>query len=281
MEVFSIEQPDLMACITDLDSMTVWELLRRAGSASVEELAVRTGRSVTRTQALLERLVRTRLVESRPARKGRRFITYRVTTPEIRISFERRMPAETDVMLETWERSRIELFERLTQRPAAPRDGSTKRGFGMEWAYLGDEDGGRISGLLREIFGILHAARDRHARDHPDGSAPTPAEGLAPYAILFRLAALSRPALPEASVVFSRPPKGKLTASQEASVARGRLSSREREVAELLAKGLSRPEVAAKLRLSPHTVVSLSQRIYAKLGIRSRAELAKIVALRI
>jgi len=242
---------------------------------------MRSGRSIARTQTLLDRLVLARLVESRPARKGRRTVTYRVTVPEIRISVENRPPAAIDALVEAWERSRIEHFERLTQQPPSPRDGSTKRGFGMEWAYLSDEDGGRISGHLREIFGILHAAKDRHARTHPDGSAPKPGEGLAPYAVLFRLATLSRPALPEAGVVFSRPPKGKLTTSQEASVARGRLSSREREVAELLAKGMSRPQVAMKLKLSPHTVVSMSQRIYRKLGIRSRAELAKVVSLRI
>lgn len=79
----------------------------------------------------------------------------------------------------------------------------------------------------------------------------------------------------------SRPAKGKTTESQQASAARGRLSPREREIAELLAKGLSRPQVAAQLDLSPYTVVSLSQRIYEKLGIRRRAELARIMLMRI
>lgn len=81
--------------------------------------------------------------------------------------------------------------------------------------------------------------------------------------------------------MFSRPAKGKSTESQQASVARGRLSPREREIAEHLAKGLSRPQVAARLNLSPYTVVSLSQRIYEKLGIRTRAELARIMLMRI
>jgi DNA-binding CsgD family transcriptional regulator len=39
--------------------------------------------------------------------------------------------------------------------------------------------------------------------------------------------------------------------------------------------------VASRLNLSPYTVVSLSQRIYEKLGIRTRAELTRIMLMRI
>jgi DNA-binding CsgD family transcriptional regulator len=39
--------------------------------------------------------------------------------------------------------------------------------------------------------------------------------------------------------------------------------------------------LAAALKLSPHTVVSLSKRIYEKLDIRTRAELARIMLMRI
>lgn len=270
-----------MEAIAHIDTMTIWELVRRAGSASVEELSVRASRSAARVQAQLDRLIEVGLVEQRPAGRARRTVTYRVTTPEIRVSLENIPPEEVDDVVGEWERSRIALFENLTQRPAARRSSNTKRGFGMEWAYLGDEDGMRISGLIREIFGILLAAKDRHARERPDGSPPPPESGLHPYAVLLRLAAITRPVLPEANVVFSRPPKGKTTESQQASAVRGRLSPREREVAEHLAKGLSRPQVAARLNLSPYTVVSLSQRIYEKLGIRTRAELARIMLMRI
>ena len=51
------------------------------------------------------------------------------------------------------------------------------------------------------------------------------------------------------------------------------LSAREREVAEAVASGASRDEVAAALVLSRRTIDSHLQRIYAKLGVTSRAEL--------
>jgi DNA-binding CsgD family transcriptional regulator len=52
------------------------------------------------------------------------------------------------------------------------------------------------------------------------------------------------------------------------------LSDREREIAELVAEGRSNKEVAAALFLSGKTVENHLSRIYAKLGVRSRTELA-------
>jgi DNA-binding NarL/FixJ family response regulator len=52
------------------------------------------------------------------------------------------------------------------------------------------------------------------------------------------------------------------------------LSDRERSIAELVAAGRSNKEVAAALFVSPKTVENNLSRIYAKLGVRSRTELA-------
>jgi DNA-binding NarL/FixJ family response regulator len=53
-----------------------------------------------------------------------------------------------------------------------------------------------------------------------------------------------------------------------------RLTSAEERVAALVAAGRTNAEVAAELFLSVHTVEKALTRIYAKLGIRSRTELA-------
>jgi DNA-binding CsgD family transcriptional regulator len=52
------------------------------------------------------------------------------------------------------------------------------------------------------------------------------------------------------------------------------LSARERSIARLVAEGRSNKEVAAALFVSPKTVENNLSRIYAKLGVRSRTELA-------
>ena len=56
-------------------------------------------------------------------------------------------------------------------------------------------------------------------------------------------------------------------------------TEREREVATLLARGLSRAEMAETLVLSPHTVEDHVKSLYAKLGVDSRQELVARVFL--
>jgi DNA-binding CsgD family transcriptional regulator len=52
------------------------------------------------------------------------------------------------------------------------------------------------------------------------------------------------------------------------------VSPRQREIMLLLAKGLSDKEIAARLQLSPHTVRTHLQRLYAQHGLHNRAEAA-------
>jgi Response regulator containing a CheY-like receiver domain and an HTH DNA-binding domain len=55
---------------------------------------------------------------------------------------------------------------------------------------------------------------------------------------------------------------------------RGSLTGAETRVAELAVAGLSNKEIAAKLVVSVHTVERHLKHAYAKLGIRSRSQLA-------
>lgn len=50
------------------------------------------------------------------------------------------------------------------------------------------------------------------------------------------------------------------------------LSPREKEIIWLMAKGLSRKEIAHSCNLSPHTVAEYSQAAYRKLGVKNRVE---------
>ena len=62
-----------------------------------------------------------------------------------------------------------------------------------------------------------------------------------------------------------------LAHSRSARALPGGLSPREAEVLRLVAEGLTNPQVAERLYLSPRTVDAHLQRIYGKLGITSRA----------
>lgn len=59
------------------------------------------------------------------------------------------------------------------------------------------------------------------------------------------------------------------------AAAGGELTDREREIAELVANGSSNKQVAAALFVSEKTVESHLSRVYDKVGVRSRVELAR------
>ena len=56
------------------------------------------------------------------------------------------------------------------------------------------------------------------------------------------------------------------------------LTAQERQIARLASDGLSNPEIGARLFLSPRTVEWHLRNVFTKLGIRSRRELAKVLA---
>jgi|SRR5689334_12248515 len=64
------------------------------------------------------------------------------------------------------------------------------------------------------------------------------------------------------------------------SEAGGGLTERETQVAHLLAAGKSTKQVAAALAISPHTARHHTERVYTKLGLRSRVALALALASR-
>jgi DNA-binding CsgD family transcriptional regulator len=55
------------------------------------------------------------------------------------------------------------------------------------------------------------------------------------------------------------------------------LTAAEQRVAELAASGMTTRDVAAALFISPKTVETNLARVYRKLGIKSRAELGRVV----
>ena len=78
---------------------------------------------------------------------------------------------------------------------------------------------------------------------------------------------------------FAERARGELLATGErvrkrTAETRDELTPQERQIARLARDGLSNPEIGARLFLSPRTVEWHLRKVFAKLGIRSRQELA-------
>jgi DNA-binding NarL/FixJ family response regulator len=66
--------------------------------------------------------------------------------------------------------------------------------------------------------------------------------------------------------------RGLLRRAENGSAVASSLTSRERDVLQLLAEGLEQAEIAEQLVISPRTVATHIERILPKLGVRSRAQ---------
>jgi ATP/maltotriose-dependent transcriptional regulator MalT len=150
----------------------------------------------------------------------------------------------------------------------------------------------RLEDLATEVEGCLVEAWAGHAtalaRSDADGleeasarfellgAVLLAAEAMADAATALRRAGDSRRALAverRATDLAGRC-EGARTPALAPLTVRAMLSAREREVAALAASGLSNREITARLHLSVRTVENQLQRVYEKLGIRSRAELS-------
>ena len=90
---------------------------------------------------------------------------------------------------------------------------------------------------------------------------------------IFRLAAGEAPISPAIAAHLVRRLRGNPGPGEERPAPEpSALTPREREVLELVAKGLSYDEIAGVLRLRYHTIASYIKGIYRKLAVRSRGE---------
>lgn len=128
--------------------------------------------------------------------------------------------------------------------------------FGDEAHVLQSIEAGASGYLLKdsEPENMLHEIRSLHG----GGSPISP---LIARQILMRF----RAAPP---VVAAAPTAAPVQAAHE----RAALSSREKEVLELITKGFTADEIARLMQVSQHTVQTYVRRIYSKLNVNSRAE---------
>jgi DNA-binding CsgD family transcriptional regulator len=156
--------------------------------------------------------------------------------------------------------------------------------------------------LVLRCRGLLLAAqghRDRAIASLEAATvAPEPPQGVNPFELGRTLLALgtvqrqaqhkrdARDSLQQAAEIFDRLDARVWSEKARSEIRRiggrtapdGELSETERRIVELVVAGRRNREVAAELNLSPNTVVWNLSKVYRKLGVSSRTELAALIS---
>lgn len=268
----------MSSILCDRDAMVVWEAVRRRRhGASTAELAGSLALPLASVQRAVDALAALGMLRCRRAGRGRRVPTYRVAMSELRVGVDGVPAAEIDAFARRLQRSCHEILERAAGPSDGARPNSQRWVLGFGHARLTAAEHSRIRSLIETICDIVHAARSREpdaTQVGEDGNVPRPNDAISAYGLLVRFDPLADVPPPHPRITLVHDGDG------PGPVSNGRLplSPRERQVAEALAVGMSRPVVAVRLGVSANTVATLSRRVYAKLGIRSRAELARALA---
>jgi len=148
--------------------------------------------------------------------------------------------------------------------------GGSDGGYRLDEMVLVRFKPGELAEFRRRVGLVLEFLRQVGEKRLAHGSGPETT--LCDHVVRVQVAALPQPVLP-VPTMCDRAGEG-LAGSPRALGPSRALSRREYEVALGLSRGLSGREVAMELGLSPATVVTVTKRIYRKLGIHRRAQIS-------
>lgn len=272
--VVDIEQAEAIGLLSDPTVLGVWELTRRfSRPASVDELATLSHVEPASVQRMLDQLAAAGLLEKLPIRSDRRVPTYRSRHESIVIAYDPSNPTHlrhsknfSDNVIEAGRRSIARFYAADERGPNAEP---------MNWRHrsycLGKLQTHHVAELQRLVRGIHDYMTSIQAeiKDIDAGSAQD-----CNFQIMIEAVPAAAPALPMPHLLLTSRERAQDVAARAASTAMHALSPRERQVGLMLASGKTRPEIAEALGVSLNTVATIGKRIYAKLGVKRRAELA-------
>lgn len=265
--------PAAASFLADSRALSIWEMLRRFGRATtVDELASACALPSGPVQDAVARAVELGLAERVRARATvrERASRFRVTGDQIIVEVDPASPADARLMRESFARHLAESRACIEQSLADAARGIN--GFGLKHAFTHVTLDESEAKELLSLFAPIDAFVSRIAEKHDRNPAGTPHR--CNYHLAFHVAPIGVERLPPARVTMANRTKIAAQEAQAANAPARLLSPREREVAQRLVRGDTGPEIAKALGVSRSTVSTLCERIYRKLGITRRAQLA-------
>ena len=266
-----IRDASAMEMLFDEAAMAAWELLRRRGKpTSAAEVARVTHLEFAVAQRKLDLLQEHGLVELVPARTKRPMPTYRATCKRIGIVL-RANDKQDDTL---WDRYGVrirEAAEKLARNQlplGQSKEEARARAFYVMPLRLSPNEMSELRHRLDELTAFLRMLQERHSGER--GADDFGCN----YRFEMQLQPLAEPVLPQ-PVVLMRTIDREPSLGGERVDPMARLSQRERQVVQAVIRGRSRSETAKELLLQPGTIATLTKRIYRKLGVTNRIELAR------
>jgi len=267
------QHPGLAEALADPFNRAIWELLRRRARAStIAELSALALARREQVAAALDRLEAIGLVKRAFEPGTRRRTAFKIARERLVIVYNRRDAAQTAaaeaIRAQVAEHGRS-VLETARSHSALHTDEAIELHRSLS---LSTTEFMELRRRVRAVTDYIDAV-ERAAEDGPH---------LCNYHMAIEVRPLRQLVLPTASLHVieggtARRDHGDGGGEGAGPAAtRGSakvLSPREREVGRLLGDGRNCPEIAAQLGLSVNTVRTITKRLYAKVGIRRRAEL--------
>lgn len=279
MPEFALDTPGLMEALQDDESLTIIARLQaRKSAVTLQSIARLTGLAAPVAQQRLDRLCELGLVEALRGSRANREWRYRLAAPEFCIRVNTSDPNAwrrvNGYQTAYRERARREVESRSVKTPPVP---PTFQYFTLNAAMMTRQELTELRARIRRVESYV-AALEKRGRpgDAVAGASRGTSQDSRLHAVTMHVVPLSAPLAPRPPVHFlalNTPDDRRVADSTDLQS----LSPRESEVARLLAEGMSRPQIAKALRLSVHTVGTQSRQVYRKLGVRSRAQLARAI----
>lgn len=274
---FVIDAPHLMEALNDDGAAeTLRQMQVRSEPLSIKALSELVSQPVAWVQGKVNLLSSAKLVSTVRAGRGHRSIRYAAVPPPLRIRFRAGHPEDAVRLAEFVRALRARVERRIEEA------GVAEKPIGPAWSFdslylpvMSAAERDELISRVRRVVDFLGMLEQRRgARRCARPPMRERAEPATQHVVELRVRPLLSILPAELAVEFFASKSGiGRTPAPVASAAS--LAPRELQVARALAEGLSRPQIASLLGVSPNTVVTLSARVYRKLGVRSRAQLTR------
>jgi DNA-binding CsgD family transcriptional regulator/DNA-binding MarR family transcriptional regulator len=276
-EFFDIRSPELVKAVGDSKNLCVWQAIRSSDCAcSVAEVAAQLGETQAHVRTCIDSLTAAGLLVRVPCNKDRRSTTWKVACDSLTILYREGDPHDEEIrqsifrMIDSDRKHEVESKFKPVSEQIPGKDANC---IARLQVRLNKEDVKVLWDRLNQMFAWIESRTGIEPSSGNAADAPQSRD--CNYHIALDLQPLLPGVHPMATVqLLSKRNESYWKGAVTNAVVKV-LSAREYLVAEQMALGSTNAAIATRLKLSPNTVATYARRIFRKLGITRRSQIAQ------